>query len=171
MTYFAPGDVARDPGAIEGPRLLNYTQEGIEITSDLYGETVIDGIYTGQNTFLQVIFKEWIYESIHRILFPFGNTGALGNELSNEGSLGGIGEAYCDNAAIITLTAQTGTPAATIGPETIIARRAILAPGTNPQIPLGNVERDIPVTFRLLPYLDIGSPAKYRTFEVTYPQG
>ena len=165
MTYTAPGQAAINLGQIEGPRLLTIDMNGAEITSDQYGDTIIDGIYRGQNAVMQMVFKEYVRPGINFVLNPF--LAAYGDD--DEGKIGNLGESYCTVAGSIILSAVQPSPAYTNGPRTINAERAVIAPGTSPQVPLGNVSRDIPVTFRLLPYVKSGDPAgAYRLFENVY---
>lgn len=137
--------VAQDPGLVEGVRRFRRRKKGIQIKADLYGDSVIDGIYRGEEIFFQMTFKEW-KAALLNVLHPYSTAGW--------GDLGLIGRLDSDLAGDCTLTVLPGTPAATHGPSTIRARKLIIADENDLDFVLGNDQRDVPVLFRALPYED-----------------
>lgn len=152
MTY--DGD---DMGLVEGVRRLRRRANAQMITTDKYG--LVDGVYKGGECFLAMTFKEWNAD-IQAALWPFG---------ADIGEMGLNGRLLTGMAKAIVLTAEAGTPAATLGPATITANLAILAPENDVEVILGNEQRDVPVLFQLFPYE--GSDEKIRWFSVTEPGG
>ena len=153
---FAPGHYAatwngNDVGLTNGPKILRRRYSAIEVDTDKYGAGV-DGIYKTGPVFLALTVKEWT-AAVRGILWPFG---------ADFGIVGANGRLLSDLAQALVLTAQTGTPAATKGPATITFSKAIIAPESDWEIPLGNVERDVPILFRCFPYLD-GSDLRHFT--------
>lgn len=159
MTYTPPtgtpgANVAQNPGLIEGPRRVRRRYHGDTMQADSFGKTAIEGIYQGFDVFLQCTFKEWT-AAVRNIIFPFSTTG--------NGDLGVIGRLHSDLAGVIVLTATAQTPAATNGPTTITARKAIVAEENDIEFLLGNEARDVPVLFRLYPYVESNETRHYST--------
>lgn len=154
---FAPGYYemtynAVSVGQVEGPKTLRRNAISQEITTDKFGP--VDGVYQGGECFLSVILKEWKLPETN-IIWPYG---------ADFGAVGQLGRLNSDLAKQIILTAQTGSPAATEGPATFTAALAILAPQNDTSVLFGNVQRDVPVLFKLYPYDDTGTQ---RWFSVT----
>lgn len=110
------------------------------ITADRYGDSVIDGIYRGANAFLIVQLKEWT-AAVRDAIWPFATWGETGDH----------GRALSDLAKTLVLTALPGSPAATKGPVTLTASKAIYAPGHRIAVPMGNEERIVGLVFQCLP--------------------
>lgn len=159
MTYTppvgAPGaEVAQNPGLVEGVRRLRRRYHGETMQADQFGKTVIESIYQGFDVFALMTFKEWT-DAVKNIIFPFATTG--------EGDLGVIGRLGSDIAGSMILTATANTPAATNGPSTITASKALIAEENDLEYLLGNEARDVPVLFRLFPYSDASVTRHYST--------
>lgn len=157
---FSPGHYAAtwnslDVGLTEGPKILRRRYSSIEVNTDKFGDGV-DGIYKTGPVFLALTIKEWT-SAVRSILWPFD---------ADLGKVGVNGRLLSDLAQAMVLTASTGTPAATNGPATITFAKAIIAPESDWEIPLGNVERNVPLLFRCFPYLDSG---ELRHFSTTNP--
>lgn len=160
---FAPGYYAQtidtspvDCGLVEGVRRLRRRFKWEPIRADKWGDTTIDGVYRGGDCFLSVVFKEWKapVKSIIANMFVPADLGAVGE----------VGELVTNFAKTTTLTAQAGSPAAAAGPATITAALAITASDNDMEFLLGNLQRDVPVLFQLLPYDDSGT---LRWFSIT----
>lgn len=122
-----------------------------------YGDTLIDGIYRGMESVqLMVTFKEW-NTPVKNAIYPYGANGF-------DGTLGIIGRLDSDLSQQIVLSAVAGTPAATNGPLTFTAAKAILSNANDIDILFGPDERDIPVLFDLMLYDDSGTK---RFFKLT----
>lgn len=119
--------------------------------TDRYGDTRIDGIYRGKDVFLRLIVKEWT-AGVKKMLWPWSVPAAP----VFDGKLGLIGQLASDCAKVLVLTPVANTPAATNGPASLTANKAILAPENDVSILFGPDERDIPLLLDLLPYDDTG---------------
>lgn len=129
-------------GLTEGPIRLSEQLYAEVIRADKYGQATLDAISLGKDSFISIILKEWTTSAVNAIFqgaTPMGSTGLIGRNLS-------------DIAQSLVLTALASTPAAANSPGvTITAPKAVLAPGYNREILLGNVQRNTPVIFQLLP--------------------
>ncbi len=155
---FAPGHytVTYDPpptggptslGETEGPKRWQMTPYGEQIRQDSHGRQVVDVIDQGQDWFIQMILKEW-NSDITAALYPFGTT--YGTPLTGQVA----GRLYSAMAGALVLTPVTGSAALTLGPGaagTISIPLAIVVPDQQIEVLLGNVQRDVPVTFMCLP--------------------
>lgn len=111
--------------------------------TNLYGDTLIDGIYLGmEGVQLMTTFKEW-KAGMLGTLWPYGAA-------AFDGTLGTIGVLDSSLASTIVLTAVTGTPAATNGPVTLTCHQCILSPDNDIEVLLAPDERNVPVLFDLL---------------------
>lgn len=152
---------ARDLGLVEGVRSVSRTVEGKDIRADLYGDTVIDGIYTGGQMFVSMIFKEWTAQ-VQDALWPFG-----GDTAGDFGNLGVVGDLMTNLAGVLTLTAVADTPAAGATDSAVITiSSAVISPGHSFDVPLGNDERNVPIVFRCYPVVS-GSPSVLRWADFT----
>ena len=149
------GQGARDLGLVEGVRRWQRVLEARPVKSDAFGDGVIDGVYRGGQCFCLMTFKEWT-DAVKDALWPFG---------AAFGEMGSVGRLLTDLAGVLTLTAAADTPAAAAGPVTLTFGKAILSPGHNSQVVLGDVERDVPVVFRCFPY--VNGQGKVTWFEET----
>lgn len=137
---------SRSLGLVENVITLSRSVEGEDIVADVYGKTVIDGIYQGGQTFVSMIFKEWTIQ-VQDALWPFGG------DSGDFGRVGTAGLLMTDLAGILTLTAVAGTPAASsgVGPSPIVFHAAIISPGHNFDVPFGSTQRHVPIVFRCYP--------------------
>ena len=163
---FAPGNYSMtydtgDVGIIagDGEMLRLRTEEKPVKGTVPFGDTKIDGIYRGLNGLLLVTFKEWT-TPVKKAIFPWYSGGL-------DGRIGTIGQLGSSVAKQVVLTAESGSPAYTVGPRVVTIPLCKLAPENDINILFGPAERDIPVIFELLPYKD-GSNF-YRLFSVTEP--
>jgi hypothetical protein len=148
MTY-TPSSIAKQTtgsvicGLVEGPRVLRQGYTAKMLQSDYYGPgTDIEGIFQGGNCHLSMTLKEWT--SVEQaMLWPFA---------TNMGDIGQVGRLLTDLAGSLVLTPVANTPAAVNGPQLFTASKAILAPGNDWNLIMGNDVRDIPIVFQLLPY-------------------
>ena len=146
----APGDPPgkglgpRSLGLVEGVRRWQRTLQALPVRASAFGPTHIDGVYGGAQSFCEMTLKEWT-TAVRDVLWPFG---------AEFGRAGLVGRLLSDLAGELVLTAVPHTPAAGAGPATITFGKAILAPDFEVDIPLGPVERDVPVRFRCLPYVN-----------------
>ena len=131
---------AADIGLIEGPHNLSSINHAVDRRAGRFGDSVVSGIYTGGDNFVQFVLKEWT-AAVKTILYPWGTIGQSGV----------IGRAMEDLAAALVLTAIDGTPAKTNGPVTRTYPLAILVPEHNLEVLCGNVERNVPIVMRCYP--------------------
>lgn len=142
----ASGAGVTDMGLVEGVRRYQQTAEGTDVRSDMFGESVVDGIFQGANMFALMTFKLW-KDLIHTAdltqdyLWPFAAMGASGV----------IGRSYVDMAGSLVTTVVAGNTAETYGPKIRTASLAIYSPKHTSEHILGNAERDILIVFRLYP--------------------
>lgn len=122
-----------------------------------FGESLIDGIYRGKSDMkLIVTLKEWSVQA-RKALWPWGST-TIGS-VAFDGKLGNVGWLASDHAQSIILTAEAGSPAATVGdvagtPGTAwnlwTFHKCILAPENDLEILFGPDETDVPAIFDVL---------------------
>lgn len=159
-----PSGSAASLGII-GPEGYRFTRQvaGEPITSDLYGkETIIDGIYTGGNLFLEFTLQEANLAAVKNLAHPFSGaptsttTGLFGaeNELGNPGTLWSTG---CSGLVLSPVAGSRAyaesTPVRSFG---LVA----LAMGHTIDMFLRSGLKSIPMRLICLPYDDGGSPAK-----------
>lgn len=140
--------------ATSGGKNLRFRRKGKPINdTDFYGLTHIDAINCGIDVFLTTTFKEWNL-GVKKAIYPYGTA-------NFDGTLTKIGHLDSDSAKVIVLTALAGTPAATLGPATLTAEKAILAIENDVNMIFGVEETDMPVVFQLLPYDSGGGAIKF----------
>ncbi len=144
-------------GLLEGPIRHQQSVFGLPIRASIYGQTVIDYILQGSGMFLVMVVKEWNSNS-KAALWPYGQTQGIVNE---------PGILMSTYAKQIVLTAVTGTPAATEGPVTRTYPLAMLLPGHNLDVPMGAVERNIPIVFGILPEVTESGSKKLKFYTDT----
>lgn len=131
------------------------TKDGYRIThdqkadtiqqSDLYGDTMLDYIWRGANVtcdFTCLAFTKGV-----PVLNPF--TAALYQLWAAAQPMGRLAS---DLALPLVLTATANTPAATLGPATLTATNAILAPNYSTTHLNDNRLRELPLRLQFLPY-------------------
>ncbi len=174
-------------GLTEGVPRHEGTPSGIPIRSTFGGDTLLDEIYTGQNHFVTVNFKEWrktnagstpVNRNTLSIMNPFADATDQTNAESLDadghflGFTGIIGQSKWSLASALLFTAVTGTPAATWGPLYRRYYKAIVASDSTIMASFGAVERNVSLTFRILPVLLNASQittARFHHFLDIYP--
>lgn len=169
-TYQHLGGSALAWGCIDGPMRLTYTSFEEPIICDQFGDMVVDGVFRGISGRIVVTFKEW-NQAVWDAIWPW-DTGQTTNPGDKQGFAGLIGRSpTADYGGAITLTPASGSRAATHGPTLITVHHCRIAPGQETSLPLGNVARDIPVAFDVIP-VDDGSgasPARLKLWTITQP--
>lgn len=145
-----------DIGITDGPMIARGGAAFEAITADNWGDMVIEGIYRAENHFMLITLKEWT-ATTQSLFFP--------HSAASPGTISNVGSAMTGFGKILILTAETGSQAASVGPLTITAEIAL--PEGDRDIPFGNVARDVPIVFRLWPY--VASGGEDRVFELTAP--
>lgn len=146
-TYTPPGGSATALGLVKDVTRFRQEYAAQPIQADKYGDSLIDGVYRGANFYLYMVFLEW-KTITKQVLWPFG---------TNWGDGGVRGRLLSSLAGQLVLTAQNSsglTAYQTTGPRTLTAPYAILAPQQSTEVLFGNLTRDVPVLFQLLPYND-----------------
>lgn len=118
-------------------------QEVINQT-DLYGDTIIDLVYRGRDTYLEWVAKVWRNAS-PTLWWPWGAT--IGTIWTVAAPIARLGSAVAQS---LVLTAVANTPAAS-KPATLTASKAILAPGFNASLLFDSRCRDVPLRMLALP--------------------
>jgi len=137
-------------GLTEGTIRHEETPSGVPVRATVYGDSVIDEIYTGKNMFVTILFKEWNKAEVEGTL---ARTLDIYNPFDPLiGNSGLVGQSKWDTASTLLLTAVTGTPCQTDAlPATRLYNNAIVASDTAILQEFGAVERNVPITFRILP--------------------
>lgn len=143
-------------GLTEGPIRIRENTFIEDVRADEFGDTVIEGIGRGGSVEIAITFKEWKSPVKDKILYPRVTANAAGLHPIP-------GQLDTDFAKVLLLTAQPLSPAAIQGPLTITADLAILAPNQDIEWLMGNVQRDVPVIFRLYLFDESGTKKFYNT--------
>lgn len=143
---------------------LACTIQGQEINaSDAYGQTLVEGVYRGQNWRVRIRGLEWNKAGLLDSLTAFGRTGASGTFTPQ---LTAIGDKMSTYAKVMLLTSILGNPPAT--PQTLTASSAIIAPQSRTDFNLTSKMREMPIEYILLPYAaSVGSATVNVPFTVT----
>ncbi len=147
-------------GLVQGPYILRPSWIADGVFADQYGGMKIDDLYLGQDQLLLFIMKEWT-ASVRSILWPFA---------TNPLEIGNLSRAVVkDNIAKqLVLTAVSGSLVDTaLGFQTVTIPYSIIAPGSDIDIPMGNVERDIPIVMQCYPFIDTSDSNKIKLGTVT----
>lgn len=139
---------------------LKYKQSRIAVNdTNLYGDTLVDGIYRGlTGVQMLVTLKEW-NAAIQTMIWPHG----AASPAAMDGVLGTVGKRISDFALPLVLTAAAGTPAAALShggvatANTFTAGMATLSDQNDIEMLFGAVQTDIPVLLDLLLYDDSGT--------------
>src|SRR5690606_36865315 len=132
------GSGPRDLGLVEGVRRWRRRLQAAPVRGSAYGTATIDGIYTGGGCFCEMTLKEWS-PAVRDCLWPFGD---------DFGHTGAIGRLLTALAGELVLTAVPDTRAAANGPATLTFGKAIVAPGHNREVPLGDCGRNVKLVFQ-----------------------
>lgn len=154
-TFDTDGAVGAASGKGEGSQPLGLVQDvfwwrrsiaAVPVRSNLVAEMPLDALYTGGDCFCRFTVKEW-NPATRAMLWPFDEA---------MGTIGPVGARLSHYAGQMTLTAAEGTLAEEHGPAVLRFGKAILAPATESEIPLGRVERDVPILLQCFPYVTPG---------------
>lgn len=127
---------------------IEKTNKSVPIDrTDQYAHSTIDAIHMGFDCFFQMVFAEYLSGNIGTL-----STGAALNPFgTHQGIIGQVGRLYSLLYKSLVLTAVTGTSAATIGPATLTASKAIIAPNWNARWTFGPQHRTLPMRFQVFP--------------------
>jgi len=140
---------------------LACTIQGQEINrSDVYGETLVEGIYRGQNWKCRFRGLEWNKVGLLNSFQVFGQQGGSG---SFSPVLQNVGDRMSRYAQTMLLTAILGNPPST--PQTVTALTAIISPNSQAAFMMTSKMREMPIEFSLLPYSTVISST---TFNVPF---
>lgn len=135
-------------GITENGYRLTHDQkaEGIE-QSDLYGKTMLDAIWQGANVSIE--FTCLAFVKGMPVLNPF--TASLYQLWAAANPMGRL---FSDMAKALVMTVTANTPAAAVGvgPATLTANLAILAPNYSATYAFDNTLKKLPLRLQLLPY-------------------
>jgi hypothetical protein len=140
-----------DVGITTSGYLLEQTSaaENIDRT-DAYGDSIIDLIYRGGNTYCEFECKGYKAGS----LTPFWPwAAALGRMAATATPIGRLGSAV---ASAFVLTSTANTPAAA-APASLTCSTAILAPGYPTRLLYNSQHRVVPIRLLFLPYDSSGN--------------
>lgn len=130
--------------------VLTGTYQGQEINaSDVYGMTLMEGIWRGLNWRLRFRGLEWDKEGILAALQMFGSTSAT-PQTEFAPSLGDIGERWSTHSRVLLLTSILG--GSPTFPDTLTAVSAVIAPQSNTEVMMTSKMREAPLEMVLLPY-------------------
>lgn len=152
--YDVTWNTSNSIGLTEGPIRLQQNVNGLPIRATQWGDTIIDYILRGGGCFGVLVLKEWT-AAVKAFLWPFGSTLGIVDE---------AGVKFSNYCAPFVLTAQTNTPAATLGPVTRTYPLLSVLPGHNLDMPLWAGPRDIVVAVGVLPEPASGGSRKARFF-------
>lgn len=142
--YDATWEISASPtdiGLFEGPIRLQQNLIGLPVRASQWGQTIIDYIIQGMGCFGVIVIKEWT-TATKKFMWPFGATMGIVDE---------PGKKFSDYCEQLVLTAQTNTPAATLGPVTRTYPLVAVLPGHNLDMAFGPQERNIVVAVGVLP--------------------
>lgn len=132
----------------QGYKLSFSTKDELVDETDAYGLTVIDAITRGMDCSLDFIAREYGAAGILGAMWP--NGGGTFGILQNAANP--IGRLATDHANAVVLTATASTPAAA-SPATLTASECKISEGFNVDLIFDSRARDVPIRFRLFPYL------------------
>lgn len=136
------GEGARPVGLVQDIFWWRRSIVAVPVRSNLVAEMPLDALYTGGDCFCRFTVKEW-NPAVEAMLWP----------LDEPGMVGPVGARLSHCAGELTLIAEAGTLAEEHGPAVLRFGKAILAPATEVEIPLGRVERDVAVLLQCFPYV------------------
>lgn len=145
------------------PETINLTEEGwrsrmriLEESidrSDAYGRSLLDAVFQGCRGVLTTTFIEW-RASMLKMSYPWATLAPSGaTKLIVVNSSNPMARLASDNAGALTLTAVTGTPAATNGPATAVFGKLKPVPDQDIEFYYGPGHRKYSMNFDLLLYL------------------
>lgn len=116
--------------------------------SDLYGQSLLDWVHQGGSVFITftcMTFQNRT-DAIKNVFYPWAPFGVMADAAIP------IGRLASNVAQELILTAVPSTPAATAGPLTMTAPKAILPPNTNSRLMFSTRVRRVPCRLALLPW-------------------
>ena len=133
-------------GLTEGGYTITHSMKAEEINqSDLYGRTMLDYIWVGADVSCE--FTCLAFTKGTPVLNPY--TASLYQLWSTAKPIGTLAS---DLALPLVLTATANTPAATLGPATLTATKAVLAPNYSSTHLYDAKLRKLPLRLQFLPY-------------------
>lgn len=112
--------------------------------TDLYGDTIIDLVYRGRDTYLQWVAKVW-QNANPTLWWPWGAT--IGTIWTAAAPIARLGSSVAQS---LVLTSVANTPAAA-APASLTASKAIIAPNFNAELSFDSRCRDVPMRMLCLP--------------------
>ncbi len=145
---------------------LSCTVAGQEVNAtDQYGQTLVEGVYQGQNWRCRLRGLEW-KTGLLAILQMFGQVrgdNSLNPTLSGINPLTlpvvNVGDLWTNYAKILVLAAILGNPPSS--PQTLTAATAALAPGQTSEFMMTSKVRELPLELVLIPYSTVISSRTY----------
>lgn len=136
---------------------MRCTVQGQEVNeTDAYGQTLVEGIYRGQNWRVLLRGLEW-EEGLVNALQMFGQSAVSSGNLKP--ALQNIGDRWSSYCKSLVLTAILGNPPTV--PQIITALNSGLAPQFQSAFNLTSKVRELPLEMVLLPYqVTVGSSIK-----------
>ncbi len=143
---------------------LSCTIPGQEVNAtDQYGQTLVEGVYQGQNWRCRLRGLEW-KRGLIEILLQFSATVVGGNVLSPNLNLDAsgtvaVGSLWTTFNNPLILTAILGNPPTT--PQSLTAASAGLAPGQTSEFMMTSKVRELPLEMALFPYQTVIGSVSY----------
>ena len=145
---------------------LSCTVAGQEVNAtDQYGQTLVEGVYQGQNLRCRLRGLEW-KTGLLAILQQFGQVrgdNTLNPTLSGINPLTlpvvNVGSLWTSYSKILVLAAIIGTLPTT--PQSLTAATAALAPGQTSEFMMTSKVRELPLEMCLIPYATVISSRTY----------
>jgi hypothetical protein len=127
---------------------LSCTIQGQEINaSDVFGMSLMEGIYRGQNWKLRFRGLEWNKAGLLDLLQMFGQPGGTGTFSPSYANIGDRWTNYCKS---LVLTAILANPPTT--PQTLTAMNAGISPNSQSAFNMTSKMREFPLELVLIPY-------------------
>lgn len=136
-------------GIIEDAAQLEYSFSADYVTGDNLGETIQDGIYRGQNIYLNLVLQEWSAAAAAKAFWPYHATPGIGN-FGVHGQAGTLLTSFA-KAIVMTAVDAVNTPAT---PASVTFALALLAPGFPVRTLWGSRLKNVPLRFLILPTED-----------------
>lgn len=141
----------------KGFEIRSRISKNIVTDSQIYGDTVLDAVYNGQNMFIGFTMMEFTKAILVGLFncYSYGASSVPSASMSkaNMGQLGVVGLMDVGSLLVksLVLTAVAGSTAAT-SPATVTANQSILAEDSDINYMLSLENRELPLVLRLYPY-------------------
>jgi hypothetical protein len=165
LAYTPPGGSSASLGVIggEGIRIMRSIS-GEPITGDQYGrETILDGVYTGGNIYLEFLLQEANRTAVKAMAYPFNETTTSGSTSSLERELGTPGLLFSSAAGALVATPVAGTKAASESTPTRTFGLVVAAMGHTIDTFMRAGLKTFPMRLLCIPYLDGGNKTVWFT--------